>query len=65
MMFTPAAALPPSLSIAWVNGKAVITYQGTLASASVVEGPYTDVAGATSPYTVPAGSKTTFYRAHN
>jgi len=48
-----------------VNGKAVITYQGTLASASVVEGPYTDVAGAASPYTVPAGTKTTFYRAHN
>jgi hypothetical protein len=65
MMFTPAAALPPSLSIAWVAGKAVITYQGTLASASVVNGTYTDVAGATSPYTVPAGSKTTFYRAHN
>jgi len=67
ILFAPASAVvpKPSLSIGWVEGKAVISYQGTLSSASVVDGTYTDVAGATSPYTVPAGTKTTFYRAHN
>jgi hypothetical protein len=66
ILFAPASTSLPmlSLSIAWVEGKVVISYQGTLSSASVVDGTYTDVAGATSPYIVPAGTKTTFFRAH-
>ncbi len=40
-----------------------ITYKGVLQSADQVEGPYTAVTGATSPYTVPAGTTIKFYRA--
>jgi hypothetical protein len=69
MIFTPASAVvqTPSLNIATVGGKVVITFTGTLASAPSIAGSptWTDVAGATSPYTVPAGTPTTFFRAHN
>jgi PA14 domain. len=45
------------ISIAIVGGVPRITFGGVLQRASVVTGPYTDVAGATSPYTPtgPAG----------
>jgi hypothetical protein len=39
------------ISIATVGGVPKITFGGVLQRASVVTGPYTDVAGATSPYT--------------
>ena len=54
---------PPSLSIAHVGANVVLTYQGTLQSATGVKGPYANVTGATSPYTnAPSGS--TFFRAY-
>ncbi len=44
------------------TGKAVLTYTGTLQSATSIKGPFSNVAGATSPYSVAPGS-TLFYRA--
>jgi hypothetical protein len=43
----------PTLSVGMVGGSVVITYTGTLNSSTSVNGAYTPVAGATSPYTVP------------
>lgn len=40
----------------------VITYEGTLQAADSVAGPYTNVQGATSPYTVPAAGAMRFFR---
>lgn len=52
--------VPPSISI---QGS-VITYSGTLQSATTLGGPFTPVAGATSPYTVPAATTgANFFRA--
>jgi hypothetical protein len=57
----PAAT--PTLGVARQGGNMVLTYTGTLQSADSVNGPYTAVAGATSPLTVtPAGGQK-FYRA--
>lgn len=45
-------------AVARQGGQVVITYTGTLKSAEQVGGPYTDVAGATSPYSAnPTGSQ--------
>ncbi|HLH56083.1 MAG TPA: DUF2341 domain-containing protein [Verrucomicrobiae bacterium] len=45
------------------NGQIVLSWdQGTLQSATSVTGPYTDVTGAQSPYTVPATGPEQFYR---
>jgi hypothetical protein len=56
----------PTLSIGSAGGVVTITYTGTLTSSSTVNGTYTAVAGAASPYTVPTGStKAQFYRTHN
>jgi hypothetical protein len=58
-----ATSAAPTISIARVNGATVITFTGTLLGSQYVEGPYSAVAGASSPYT-PAGSASTmFYRA--
>jgi len=67
LLFTPAVTTvpAPTLQLGRVGGKAVITYTGTLASSPTVNGAYKDVTGATSPYTVPAGAPTTFFRSHN
>ena len=46
-----------------VNGKVVITYTGTLQSSATVNGTYSAVAGATSPYTPPSTGAHVFYRA--
>ncbi len=43
------------------SGMVVITYTGTLKSAASVEGPYTEVAGAASPYTVEPSESQRFY----
>ena len=57
--------LAPSLRIVRAPGSAVvIIYQGTLQSATSAGGPYTDVAGATNPYTVPAGGPAMFFRSY-
>jgi hypothetical protein len=55
----------PTISIAKQGANWVITYTGTLYSSATVNGTYGPVAGASSPYTVPAGTKIEFYRAHN
>lgn len=52
----------PSLSIAVVGGQVRVTFVGMLQSASSVNGPYTDLPSATSPYTVPTGPAATFFR---
>ncbi len=57
----------PQISIARVGGSTVVTYSGILQSSLGVTGAsFTDVPGATSPYTVPAGSPPKqFYRSRN
>lgn len=50
----------PEISIVRAGAGATITYIGRLQRADTVNGPYTDVAGATSPYTVSAPG---FFRA--
>ena len=58
-----ATGAKPTIDIALVSGKLVITYTGTLLSSATVSGPYSAVTGATSPYTVPTpGGPHTFYR---
>jgi len=52
-----------TLSIAIVGGQPTITFSGALQRSSSVSGPYVDVLGATSPYTVPPGPSTGFFRA--
>ncbi|MDB6071738.1 MAG: protease-associated domain protein, partial [Verrucomicrobiales bacterium] len=44
-----------SISLSMVNGSVVIQFSGILQSSPTLSG-FTDVPGATSPYTVPAGS---------
>jgi len=45
------------------GGSVTITYTGTLKSAPVVTGPYTPVAGATSPYSTAATGNAQFFKA--
>jgi hypothetical protein len=52
----------PSLSLSFVAGHPTLTYVGALQRASVVTGPYADVPGATSPYTIPITPGNGFYR---
>lgn len=57
------AVATPTVVVARQGATAVITYTGVLQGAELVQGPYTDVAGATSPYTIPAGTTPArFYR---
>jgi len=64
MMFTPAVTQPTG-GLKWSNAgdEFVITYEGTLYSASSILGPWTAVSGATSPYTVPTTGAKMFFRA--
>jgi hypothetical protein len=70
---SPLAYLPtaatitarPSVSVGKSGNNVVITFTGTLTSSPTVNGTYTPVAGAASPYTVPAGSAAGFYKSHN
>jgi len=50
------------ISITKVAGVPTITFTGILQRASIVSGPYADVAGATSPYSVPAGPTSGYFR---
>lgn len=43
------------------DGTVTITYSGTLQGAATVTGPYAPVAGASSPYTIPAAGEGQFY----
>jgi hypothetical protein len=55
----------PTLTFKALKGTLTITYTGTLVSSPTLSGTptWTAVSGATSPYTVPRGTPTTFYRA--
>ncbi len=55
LKFTTVSLAGGSLTFAWTGA-------GTLQSADSVTGPWVDVAGATSPRTVPASSAQKFYR---
>jgi hypothetical protein len=45
------------------SGQIVLTWTtGQLQSASNINGPYTDVSGATSPYTVPPSNAQQYFR---
>ncbi len=58
---TPVA--PGPLTAARTAAGVDISYTGTLQSAAAVNGPYTDVTGATSPYPAKTTSAATFFRA--
>ena len=46
-----------------IHGNILLTYpQGTLQQANVVQGPYTDVPGATTPYSIPETNSTGFFK---
>ena len=47
------------------DGTVTVTYTGTLQAAATVNGPWEDVAGATSPLTVTADAPATFARSRN
>jgi len=53
----------PEVSIARSANGATITFKGTLQSAPTPLGPWTDVAGATSPYAVATSAAQAYYRA--
>jgi hypothetical protein len=52
----------PIISIGKSGANWQITYTGVLRSSSTANGTYNPVNGATSPYTIPAGTQTQFYR---
>lgn len=60
---TPAPQPTADVSIARTANGVSITFTGTLQSADSVTGPWTDVAGATSPFTVNVTGGQKFYRA--
>lgn len=55
---------PPTLGISLDAGNVVISWEGdgTLQEAAVVTGPFTDVAGAASPFSAPADAPEKYYR---
>ena len=58
-----ATPITPTIAVARSGANVVLTWTGVLQSADRVEGPYTDVSGASSPLTVPASGAAKFYRA--
>jgi hypothetical protein len=60
-----AAAPVPVVRASVSGGSSVITYTGTLLSSTNVNGPFASVAGATSPYPMPAAGPINFYRTSN
>jgi hypothetical protein len=58
-----AAVAPGPLSVARTGTGVSITYTGVLQSADTVSGPYTDVAGASSPFAQANSGTAKFYRA--
>jgi hypothetical protein len=56
-LLTSAPPVNPTISLTSdTSGNITLTFTGTLQAAATVNGPYTDVAGATSPKVIPAGS---------
>jgi hypothetical protein len=67
-VFMPQVVAPaarPPISIAKSGNTWQITYGGTLQQANTANGPYADVAGATSPYTVDTSTGMRFFRSRN
>lgn len=62
-LYTGTAAPAPAISVTHSNGQIVITYTGVLRSATTVNGPYTPVADATSPYTTSPTGAQMYYEA--
>ena len=64
---TVAGAAPPTISIRRVGVDVIVTFTGTLRSSPTVNGTYTDVPGATSPFVIAPANQGTqrFYRAGN
>jgi hypothetical protein len=61
--YNSATAALPTLSIAKSGSSYVITFSGgTLESSPTANGQYNAVSGASSPYTIPAGTSIIFYR---
>lgn len=58
----PPAPGEPAISVARDGANLVITYEGVLQSADVVGGPYTNVQGASSPYSTAATGAQKFFR---
>lgn len=63
-LVTPSGLLVVVTPTVSISG-GTVTFTGTLQQADAVKGPYTDVPGATSPYTVPLTGSQKFYRARN
>jgi hypothetical protein len=59
------AQAPPTLSVIRSGSDIVVTYTGVLQSSTVVTGPYTDVSGATSPYSTSATGPERYFRARS
>jgi hypothetical protein len=59
--YVVAAPTPPAITITKSATGLTITFEGTLQSATSVTGPYTPVAGATSPFTVTQDAPAKFY----
>ena len=55
----------PTIAIQSTDAGVAIEYVGTLQSADNVEGPYTDVQGASSPFTATGDQSRRFYRSRN
>ncbi len=55
--------LAPTLQMQWTGSQWQAVFQGKLQEASAVNGTYTEVSGATSPYTIPLTGEKKFYRA--
>jgi hypothetical protein len=65
LSFTGSAPVTtPTISIGKSGNSWHITYTGVLVSSSKAGGPYTPVSGASSPYTIPAGTQVQFYRSY-
>lgn len=65
---TGPEALPqprPTLSVARGDGNVVVTFTGTLEAADAVTGPFSAVAGTTSPATLPTSGAQRYFRARN
>jgi hypothetical protein len=63
-MFVPGGgAPPPEISVSRTATGVQITYTGTLYSAPTITGAFGPVAGATSPYTIPASTVEAYFRA--
>ncbi len=56
-------ANPPTLDVAHDPSGVKVTFTGTLQSADVIAGPWTDVVGATSPAVYPTAGTAKYYRA--